>query len=130
MGVSLWNPLLLPEEPLEAANAPTPAKSLSRGGFGMRFCSLGIPSGMFLPRSGGTWKCLGSLRDFGAKGAFLGGMFFIGIPDLVPEVKCPCFNPWIGGEKTHLFLAFLFFFLNFQGYLGLFGIFLGVHELV
>lgn len=44
MGVSLWNPLLLPEEPLEAADAPAPAKSLSRAGFGMRFCSLGIPS--------------------------------------------------------------------------------------
>lgn len=44
MGVSLWNLLLLPEEPLEAADAPAPAKSLSQGGFGMRFfCSLGIP---------------------------------------------------------------------------------------
>lgn len=40
MGVSLWNLLLLPEEPLEAADAPAPAKSLSQGGFGMRFFLL------------------------------------------------------------------------------------------
>lgn len=74
MGGSLWNPLLLPEEPLEAADVPAPAKSLSRGGFGMSFRSSGIPSAKFLPRSGRTWKRLGSSRDFGDKGAFLGGI--------------------------------------------------------
>lgn len=47
MGGSLRNPQLLPEEPLEAADAPTPAKSLSRPGFGTRFCSSGISPAAF-----------------------------------------------------------------------------------